>query len=197
MGKSQGRCLLMSGSGRGFRAAGATLVTAVFALALCACTGGPDGHGGKGLTVHWDLRKGHSVKQVKWYSDSTAFDLNNVQLTLQLPGHTFTDRVDSFGALNESGQISVIDIDYPGAKLAPAYTRARRLAQEWKINPRPLDTWYATQRSRPSMPDDQAHALAVGFKPTGPGGPVPSIEIIYSFDDATPNIVQLEFAWTS
>lgn len=187
----------MIGSGRGLRSTGPALVAAVLSLALCACTGGPYGHGGKGPTVHWDLRNGHSVKQVKWYSDSTAFDLNNVQLTLQLPGHTFQGRVDRFDAFKESSQVSDVSVFYPGAKLAPAYTRARRLAQEWGINPRPLDTWYATQKARPSLPDDQADALATGFTPTGPGGPIPSIEIIYSFDDAYPNTVVLEFFWKS
>lgn len=193
-------------SGRGSRRAGLALVAACLALALGACAGGGTGkktgrvptNTGAPVraTVHWDLRNGHSAKQVKWRGPSAVDLEGGVQVKLQLPGATFQDRVDRFGALNSDGEITDISLSYPSMKLAPAYARARRLAQAWKINTHPLDTWYATQKARPSPPADQADALATGFDPTGPGGPVPSVEITYSFDDANPNVVKLEFAWS-
>lgn len=102
-------------------------------------------------------------------------------------------RVDRFDAFEQSGQISDVSVFYPGAKLAPASTRARRLALERKIDPRPLDAWYATEKTRPA--DDQEDVLATTLKPTGPGGLVPSIENLYSFDDANPNLIKLQFSW--
>lgn len=192
-------------SGRGLRSAGLVLVTAVLALVLGACTGGDTGKRAGGVptssggpvraTVHWDLRHGHSAEDVKWRGPSWVDLDGGVQMKLQLPGGTFQDRFDRFAAENANGQIDDIIIYYPGAKLAPAYARARRLAQQWGIDTHPLDTWYATQKVRPSGPEDQADALAPGVKPTGPGGPIPTVQIIYSFDDANPNIVKLEFFW--
>lgn len=196
----------MFGSGRGLRSVGAALVTAVLALALGACSGGTDKKGGGAptssggpvrATVHWDLRKSHSAKQVKWRGSSMVDLEGGVQVKIQLPGRTFQDRVDRFGAFKANGQVADISVYYPGTSIAAAYTQARRLAQEWKCDTKPLDTWYANEKAHSDPPGGLTEALAtsIGQRPTGPGGPEPSAEILYSFDDSKPAMVKFTFSW--
>lgn len=198
-------------SGRSSRRAGLTLVAAALALAVAGCAGGgghpPGKNGGTAsssssngkvrATVYWDLRKSHSVKQVKWQGPS-SFELDGgVQARVDLPGATFQDRVDRFGASRDGDQVDDIVMFYPGVKVGEAYTHARQLAKKWNLDTTQLDAWYANQKAHPSRPPDIPSVLAnaIGFKPTGPGGPVTSVEIHYSFDDANPCMVSIEFFW--
>lgn len=179
----------------------------VLALVLGACTGGGAGKKTGGAptnsgrpvraTVHWDLRHGHSARDVQWRGPDSFEVGGGVQTKLELPGRTFQDRVDRFGADKQGGQVADVVVFYPGSSISAAYTRARRLAEEWKCDTRPLDAWYANLKGHPTVSGDLPAVLSesIGHKPTGPGGPIPSIEIPYSFDDANPAMVKLEFFW--
>jgi hypothetical protein len=191
--------------GIGAALAAAALAAAVMVTAA-ACGGTPARKGGTvspsasgpvKATVRWDLRTGHSVKQVPWRGPSSFEVGGGVQVNLRLPGGTFAGRVDRFGADRQGDDISDIVMFWPGASVADAYARAKRLGQAWGLDTHNLDTWYQRQKSNPAKPADLPNVIAnsAGMKPTGPGGPIPSAEITYSFNEKAPAMVKLQFFW--
>lgn len=197
----------MAGTVRGRRLT-AALAGAALALTVTACTGGdgqkkpttpppPKPTGPVKTTVRWDLRDGHAVKGVKWRG-GTSFEVGGgVKVRLRLPGGTVTERVDRFGADREGDQIRDIVMYWPGASVDDAYANAKRLARTWRLDTRNLDAWHARLKATPGRPADLPNVIAnpKDFKPTGPGGPLASAEIRYSFDESHPAMVKLQFFW--
>lgn len=179
---------------------GAALVLAA------ACTGGgpkppatPPAQttGPAKTTIRWDLSHGHAVSQVKWRG-GTSFEVGGgVKVRLRLPGGIATERVERFGADRDGGTIRDIVMYWPGASVDDAYANAKRLARTWRLDTRNLDAWHRRLKANPGRPADLPAVIAnpAGLRPTGPGGPLASAEIRYSFDAAHPAMVKLQFFW--
>lgn len=187
---------------------GLVLAVSALVVAATACTGGGDGGKRTGsprpnptgpvkATVDWDLSQGHSTKQVKWRGQSSFEVGGGVDVRLKLPGVIFHDRVDRFGADREGDQISDIVIYWPGDTIDGAYARVKQLAPTWRLDTANLESWHRNLQASPGRPADLPRVIANahGLKPTGPGGPVASAQISYSFDTSYPAMVKLEFFW--
>lgn len=194
---------IVRGRGLGVALAGVTLA---LTAAACTGTGGgkqstmtprPSPTGSAKSTVSWDLSHGHAVRQVTWHG-STSFEIGGgVKVRLRLPGGTATERVERFGADRDGGQIRNIVMYWPGTSVDDAYANAKRLARIWRLDAHNLDTWHDGLKANPGRPADLPRVIAnpAGLKPTGPGGPLASVEIRYSFDTANPAMVKLQFFW--
>lgn len=148
--------------------------------------------------VDWDLRHGHTAAQVHWHGGS-SFELDDgVQVRLRLPDDkVFDERVDRFGADRDGTQVRDVLLYYPASSVPQAHSRADRLGRRWEIDMRNIDAWYERERANPHHGDDIPTASTGGqdSTPIGARGPIPTLETLYSFDDARPVVVKLEFFW--
>jgi len=182
-------------------------LTGIALVLAAACTGGrkppaspsPRTTGPVAATIRWDLSHGHAVDQVRWRGGSSFEVGGGVKVRLRLPGGTVTERVQRFGADRDGGRIRNVVMYWPGDSVDGAYGRAKRLARTWRLDTRNLDAWHRALKASPGRPADLPTVIAnaSGLRPTGPGGPIATAEIRYSFDTAHPAMVKLQFFWSS
>lgn len=70
-------------------------------------------------------------------------------------------------------------------------------AERFKLSTSPFDEWRteATSGKSPAERDNRALSSGSIDDPLAKGGPVPSVNIVYSFDDEKPATVALELFW--
>ncbi|MFF5260378.1 hypothetical protein ACFY4C_15650 [Actinomadura viridis] len=153
-------------------------------------------------TLDWNLSKGHTTKDVRWPNKLSAFELHGgVQVRLALPaGASFDGRVEKVMGRREGEVVRNLDLFYRAATTEDAYERAKRLGKEWSIDLRNIDAWYKRRmEQRREGKEDFSDVAFTGVshsKPLGgPGGPAPAIEILNSFGDERPAVVNLSFVW--
>ncbi len=172
---------------------------AVLALALATVTSGGCGMERDG--VDWDLSESHTAADVGWEGDLSARELERgpVDRITFAGGRVWTGSEDIF--LHREGDIVTdLQIRFAATTVDEAGARARDLAGEWGIDgAERIDGWERDARAAVAAhrPDDIDRLdIGAGSEPIGgPQGPVPSLQLSYSFDDDQPARVRLGFFW--
>ncbi|WP_146778977.1 hypothetical protein [Actinomadura craniellae] len=190
------------------RALCAPLLAGLLAVSATGCDGGgeaagtptPGGPVRGGLD--WDLSKGHTTKNVRWPNKLSAFEMSGgVRVRLTLPaGRSFDGRVERVMGRREDETVRNLDLFYKATTTEDAYAQAKRLGAQWAVDLRNIDAWYQRRmeqrrKGREDLSDTaftgDPHSRPLG----GPDGPAPAIEVLNSFDDKRPVVVNLSFVW--
>jgi hypothetical protein len=153
--------------------------------------------------LDWDLSRGHTTRDVKWPTDTTAFALEGgVRVKLRLPENkVLEDQVRTVMSRREEEVIRSLDLSYAATTTDEAYQLAMRLGREWEIDMHNIEAWYqrrlGQRRQGTEDPSDTAFTGTSHSRPLGgPGGPAPYIEVHNSFNKDRPVRVNLGFIWT-
>jgi hypothetical protein len=176
------------------RAIGAVLVGAVVA-ATAACGAGTP-------TVRWDLRTGHATSAIPgWPAGSVAYEVDDVDLTILLPGdRSFDGRGVTARLQARDGRLSVISITYPPTTIDAGVPEARALARQWGLRTDQLEAWYRVvreNRQRGVADGDETFPVSMAGQPLSPQGPTVWGYVLDSFQPDKPFLLDLEFQWTS
>ena len=152
--------------------------------------------------LDWDLSGGHSTKDVAWPNDLDAFALEGgVRVKVTLPqGRIFEDNVEKVMGLREGEIVRNLDFFYPPTSTGEAYERAKRLGAQWQVDLRNIDQWYQRrleqrENGRENY-SDTAFTGAPHSEPLGgSSGPRLVIEVLNSFDEPRPVVVNLTLEW--
>ena len=180
------------------RGLGIAICGLALALALAACGGGDDPEAGKPMTLDWNLTDSHTMDDVHWPAeqrDLDAVDLRPIaSVRFRFPGgHTFTaggEDVLRVGPFRKGRIVEEIGVMSHPETVDGAYALATRWAREFGIPTEPLERWHAAGGKARNVVAYDTHE-----KRLGEGGPLPSIKLIASFDDAKPVSVNLSFFW--
>jgi hypothetical protein len=176
----------------------------VLALAVTACGGGDDkpgsggGGGGKALTLDWDLSGSHTMDDVHWPAGDRDIDAVNLRpiasLRFTFPGgHVFRETgkdVLRVGPFRKGRTVEEITLVSHPETVDGAYALSTRWARELGIPTKPLERWHDAGGTARNVVAYDTHNTRLGD-----GGPVPSLKLIASFDDAKPVSVTLSFFW--
>lgn len=175
----------------------------LLALGVAACgSGGDDAGGGAGdakaLALDWNLAGGHTMDDVHWpaeHHDLTAVDLRPIaSVHFAFPGgREFTAtgkdvlRVSPF---RKGRVVSEINVMSHPETVDGAYALATRWAREFGIPTKPLERWHAAGGKARNVVAYDTHQQRLGKD-----GPLPSLKLLSSFEDAKPVSVELSFFW--
>lgn len=91
--------------------------------------------------------------------------------------------------------LQVIEAVWPKRTLDDAYALAQRVGDQFDLDLAGIHAWYDRQDERLAQRgriDTQTNANG---PPLAPGGPVPSIRPLYSFDDDAPVSLLIQLYW--
>jgi hypothetical protein len=149
--------------------------------------------------ISWDLRQGHAKSAVQWTDASSAHEVANVDATIRLPGErTFQGREVTLRLFGQGDQIQVLAILFPKTTLDDGYRQAMDLSREWHLNTTSLDSWYhdvQDGRKRGVRDPDVKFYAAMSGPPLSPAGPTPSANVLDSYDDQKPFLLDFELQW--
>ena len=177
---------------------------ALAALLLAALTLGACGtQAEEASVIDWDLSRSHTVEDVGWPTETSAASIEPVDsVRIRLPGGRVVQAGDEVHdvTMDRSGDlVSSIKVDFDPLGTEDAYRVAMSLVEEWGLPREPIEEWHdARAAGRASGSEDltsTALSTAESGARTGPGGPVPSLQLRYSFVDERPTIVSLQFFW--
>jgi len=149
--------------------------------------------------VSWDLRHGHPKTAVHWASRSDAYEVAHVDATILLPGdRKFTGRDVTVRMFGQGDQVQVLGILFPKTTLDDGYRQARDLSRDWHLNTSSLDSWYQEVqdgRKRGVKDADVRFYAAMSGPALSAAGPTPSANVLDSYDDEKPFLLDFELQW--
>jgi hypothetical protein len=170
------------------------LATLAVVLATMGCMTGMQ-------KIDWDLRQGHAKSAVQWTDASSAREVANVEATIKLPGErTFQGRDVTLRLFGQGDQIQVLAILFPKATLDDGYKQARDLSRQWHLNTTSLDSWYQEVqdgRKRGVRDANVRFYAAMSGQPLSSAGPTPSANVLDSYDEQKPFLLDFELQWAS
>jgi len=176
------------------RTIGARLLAGLLLVAAVGCVMGQ-----APTRVAWDLRHGHTKQAVQWSGPTSAREVANADATILLPGdRTFEGQGVTIRMFSSGDQLQVLAIQYPKTTLDDGYRQARQLSQRWRLQTGDLDRWYQDVQAgrKQGVKDSKVRFDAsMSGQPLGPDGPTPVANVLDSFDDAKPFLLDLEFQW--
>ena len=154
--------------------------------------------------IDWNLAESHTMEDVDWPRP----DLDTVELApvdsvrVRLPGgKAFTsngDVVHDVTLERDERQVITVQIDSHARTTEDAYDLAVRWSEEWNLPRKPLDAWYEKRLDGRKQGREDIGSTAFSTRhdmTVGPGGPIPSVQIRFSFDEEKPSLVSLQFEW--
>ena len=157
----------------------------------------------KPRVIDWDLRRSHTVADVRWpRPDLTATEIAPIDsVRIRFPGEEVLEageEVHDVTLEREGDLVTLLQIDSHPRTTEDTYRLALRWARDWRLPRAPLDEWYeervaGRKRGREDL-TSRALTTKAGLT-VGPGGPVPSVQIRYSFEDARPSLASVQFYW--
>jgi hypothetical protein len=169
-------------------------LVACLLLALTGCGGSEQAEGDEAV-IDWDLSRSHTVGDVDWPKpDLSAVEISPVdEVRIELPeGRSFRsdgEVVHDITLDRRDRVVRNVQIDSHPRSAADAHELAVRWADEWGLSREPLDNWRDGATKTPVI------TSARPAERIGDGGPVPTVEIRNSFEDANPALVSLSFYW--
>lgn len=191
--------------------AGIGLIVAV-SLALAAC-GGERYRPGRPVTVDWDLSESHTRAQVTWPKDQR--DLYTAQLRpvrsarIRLPRG---ELIDIKGGLDDIGLyrlaqgpeplpgpkgeiLEAIEIYSDPLTVEDAYRRALHHADQFGLSRVPIRQWRERRERGVEGLTDRTATTFWDRRLGGENGPVPTVELLDSGDEARPWVVMISLYW--
>jgi hypothetical protein len=153
-------------------------------------------------TLAWDLSHDHTIGQVGWPDEHTAFAIHEViRATVELPaGKTFEGEVTGLMCRRDDNTVIGLEFFFARATTEEAHERMSLLGTEWNIDTHRMDAWFSRRMAQRALgKEDYTDTTFTNVLDTapigGPGGPIPSLAVIYSFEESRPIIVSLSFTW--
>jgi hypothetical protein len=151
-------------------------------------------------TVHWDLSESHAKTAFGWPSGAgDVYEIDQADATVRLPGdRTFEGSGVKLKVLAEGDQAQILAVMYPKTTLDDGYRQAQDLAKRWGLKTDGLETWHQqviAGRARGVKDRDEPFYTTMAGSPLAPGGPTPFVQLLDSFDDQRPLVLDLEFQW--
>jgi hypothetical protein len=169
--------------------AGAAALLAVAVLSGCG--------GDEERMIDWDFSEGRAVPEEDLAKpDLSANEITPVEsVRIRLPGGKLFEAGDEINRvavdrdLGDRDRLALVQVMTQPETAEDAYEHAVRWAEQFDLPLEPLEAWQ--QRGDPT-----AAALSADPEATlGPGGPVPAVKLLNSFNDDRPTIAALELAW--
>jgi hypothetical protein len=173
----------------------APLAILTLLLAFAGACGGDED-----VTVDWDLRRSHTIDDVRWPEDQRDLSAAQVEpegdVRIRLRAGTFAAPGGAIARINLGrGDARSRDVDEVLLTSTPrttdeAATLAREWARQWNLPTEPIDDW-----ARKAARDPKATAFTGSGLRGKPGEALPEVELRYSFDDERPTVVGMQFLW--
>jgi len=158
--------------------------------------------------LDWDLTESHTPADIGWDRRLSADRIESVA-SIRIAfadGNVFeaTSGISSVYRFSPEDVVDEIYIHFDDGTAEDVYARARALIDEWGlINDDAIERWYGeaagtTGVAASEVTVSQVFADRVGtIEETriGTGGPLPSLEILYSYDDDKPFLVAFGLYW--
>jgi hypothetical protein len=174
------------------------LITVVAAIGGCGSA--PGGQAEKPVTVDWDLSRSHTLADVEWpHKDLTADEIRPTgTVRIRLPeGRAFEadHGIRRIDLMREGDVVNDVAVSSAPLSIDDGYALGVDWAKRFGLPREPLDEWRQKVRSEKPPDLSAAHSFGTDRDALGQGGPVPSVEIVTSFDDKKPVVVSVEFFW--
>lgn len=152
--------------------------------------------------VDWDLSDSHRVDDVDWPAERADRDLftlqHGVDARIHLPQATVLEerfkRVQVERSF-EGDDVMTIEAVWPKRTLDDAHTLAQRVGDQFDLDLAGYQAWHRDQRQRLAEGRTLIAETNANGPPLAPGGPVPSIRPLYSFDDDAPVSLLIQLYW--
>lgn len=163
----------------------------------------PDGAGSAPAhTVDWDLSASHRVGDVDWPASRADRDLftlqHGVDARLRLPqGTVLEERFEDLQVVrrDDTEVLRVIEAVWPKRTLDDAHALAQRVGDQFDLDLAGYQAWHRDQQQRLAEGRTLIAETNANGPPLAPGGPVPSIRPLYSFDDDAPVSLLIQLYW--
>jgi hypothetical protein len=140
-----------------------------------------------------DFTKSHSVSQIplpdlNWPGDFEGWDDGYVDL--HLPGSiSYEGNVSFLGFRRQGGSVTSVYLNLDDGAVDRVFAKALELAKSWNLPTEPLEKWHSKVNQYglrfQDLPVSERHDVE----------PAIGLEIRYSFDDARPVFISLDFVW--
>jgi hypothetical protein len=152
--------------------------------------------------IDWNLAEPPTTASVDWPKpDQSVVSLEPVEeVRLRLPdGSTFEADRDLKRVFleREDDAVTMVAVYSDSLGVDAGYRLARDWAERFELPTAPLDTWRSevTSGKEPAERNNRALTSATIDDRIGEDGPVPSVNILYSFDEEKPATVTVELFW--
>ena len=179
----------------------AAAVAGCVTLVLAACGDSEEGTSGRTM-IDWNLSDPPTTESVDWPKpDQSVVSLEPVEeVRLRLPdGSTFKADSDREARLPRARgrRRDMVSVYSDALDVDAGYRLASDWAKRFKLPTAPLDRWRdeVTGGKGPAERDNRALTSATIEDRIGEDGPVPSVNILYSFDEEKPATVTVELFW--
>ena len=179
----------------------AAAVAGCVTLVLAACGDSDDGTSGRTM-IDWNLSEPPTTESVDWPKpDQSVVSLEPVEeVRLRLPdGSTFKADSDVKRVFleREDDAVTMVSVYSNALDVDAGYRLASDWAKRFKLPTAPLDKWRdeVTGGKGPAERDNRALTSATIEDRIGADGPVPSVNMLYSFDEEKPATVTVELFW--
>jgi hypothetical protein len=168
------------------------LLCAMLAAAGC---GESETESSEGTMIDWDLSISHTAEDVDWPKpDLSAVEISPVDsVEIRLPaGKRFSgdgELVHDVTLDRRGPLLRGLQIDSHPRTRDQAYELAASWADDWGLSRQPFDEWRDGARKTPVL------STARQGERIGQDGPIPTVEILNSFEDERPALVSLQFYW--
>jgi hypothetical protein len=178
----------------------AASVAGCVTLALAAC-GDSEESTGRSM-IDWNLAEPPTTASVDWPKpDQSVVSLEPVEeVRLRLPdGSTFEADHDLKRVFleREDDSVTLVAVYSDSLGVDAGYRLASDWAERFELPTAPLERWRdeVTSGKEPAERNNRALTSATIDDRIGEDGPVPSVNILYSFDEEKPATVTVELFW--
>jgi len=187
-------------------------LAALACLAVAGC-GGEEEAEQRAMRIDWDLSAEHTLDQVAWPREDLDITTTSVEplesVRIALPGgqvlrmDDHAKRVILYRPLEGAGPVpqpegTVSNVQVYGEPMTAddAYRRALAYVEQFDL-PRPILENWRERRKRGVDPvtDRTGIGTADHRQLGGGGGPIPFVEMLYSFNDERPWAVMVQVSW--
>lgn len=153
--------------------------------------------------INWDLSDSHTLADVTWpRPDLELTEIRPIRsVAIRFPGgRVFKagDELHDISMEREGPTVTYIQIDSHPRSTEETYRLASAWASDWGLPQEPLDRWHQARIAGRKRGNENIRSTTLtteAGRRIAPGGPVPSVQIRYSFNQERPSLVSLQFYW--
>jgi hypothetical protein len=171
---------------------------AVIVLGLSSCSIFPSRQ-----HITWDLRTSHAKAGVPFQHDLSAGEIEHIDATVLVAGAPELKAQDvalGYSSIRGGNQLDQAFVQYQPETMDSGYQHTKSILQQWGVTTGKLESWYRELKDqrRQGKPDKEGPFFAIiGYKQLTPGGAAFFANVLDSFNDQKPFLLDLEFQWTN